>query len=160
HALAAVFPDDPPQAKAAKPIAFPDGVIDPERTTAFVTSPKGGVQAIRLEDGKVLWTNDACAGQPWLVAGKGLIVRCDRIIVLDVKNDGKVVRECDVLAYPKAKIPERCTVAFHLWDPRVAGDSLEAKWYGVANIDRSKGRPFPFEAWTAFNKAAPVGIVK
>jgi hypothetical protein len=42
----------------------------------------------------------------------------------------------------------------------VIGDSVEAKWYGVANIDRSKGRPFAFEAWTAFNKAAPVGTAK
>jgi hypothetical protein len=58
------------------------------------------------------------------------------------------------------KAPDRCTVSFNLWDPHVAGDVLEAKWYAVAAIDRKKGRPFPFAAWTAFNKAAPVGTVK
>jgi hypothetical protein len=44
---------------AEQPIPFADGVIDAELRIAFVSSPKGGVQAIRLDDGKVLWTNDA-----------------------------------------------------------------------------------------------------
>src|SRR5262249_39066428 len=48
----------------------------------------------------------------------------------------------------------------NLWGPHVSGDTLEARWYAVAAIDRSKGRPFAFEAWTAFNKAAPIGTVK
>ncbi len=150
----------PTQAMAAEPIPFPDGVIDTQQGTAFVSSPRGGVQAIRLEDGKVLWSNDACAAQPWLVAGSRLIVRGERLLVLDLKNEGKLLRQCDAPAYPKVNIPERCKVSFHLWDPRVAGDTLQAKWYAVANIDRSKGRPFPFQAWTAFNKAVPVGTVK
>jgi hypothetical protein len=148
------------ETKIAVPVPFPDGVIDPELRTAFVTSPKGGIQAIRLEDGKVLWTNDACTASPWLVAGDRLIARGERIFVLDTKNGGKLLRQCDAPAYPKVKIPERCTVSFHLWGPRVSGDTLQAHWFGVANIDRSKGRPFPFQAWTAFNKAAPAGTVK
>src|SRR5262245_38375952 len=78
--------DAPGDAKAVKPIPFPDGVLDAERRTIYVTSPKGGIQGIRLEDGKVLWTNDACTGQPWLVAGQRLIVRGDRIAALDLKK--------------------------------------------------------------------------
>jgi outer membrane protein assembly factor BamB len=152
--------DNPREAKAAEPVPFPDGVTDAERRTAFVSSPKGGVQAVRLEDGKVLWANDACAAQPWLVAGGRLIARGDRLFVLDIKNEGKVLRQCDAPDFPKVNVPDRCTVSFPLWDPRVAGDALEARWYCVAAIDRSKGRPFPFEAWTAFNKAVPVGTVK
>jgi hypothetical protein len=148
------------EAKPAEPIPFPDGVIDPERRTACVSSPKGGVQAVRLEDGKVLWTNDDCAAQPWLAAGDRLIARGDRLFVLDLKNDGKLLRKCDAPDFPKVNVPDKCTVSFPLWDPRVVGDTLEARWYAVAAIDRSKGRPFPFEAWTAFNKAVPVGTVK
>jgi hypothetical protein len=94
------------------------------------------------------------------VAGGRLIARGERLFVLDLRNEGKVLRQCDALAYPKVEVPEKCTVSFHLWGPRVVGDSLEAQWYGVANIDRSKGRPFAFQAWTAFNKAAPIGTVK
>jgi hypothetical protein len=154
-----VFPDNPAEAKSTEPIPFPDGVLDAERRTAFVSSPQGGIQAIRLEDGKVLWTNDTCKAQPWVAAGHRLIARGERLFILDLKNEGKLLRDCDALPYPKVAIPERCTVAFHLWDPRVTGDTLEARWYGVAYIDRSKGRPFPFQAWTAFNKAAPVGTV-
>jgi len=149
-----------PETKSAEPIPFPDGVIDPELRTAFVSSPQGGIQAIRLEDGKVLWTNDACQAQPWLVAGRRLIARGERLFVLDLKNEGKLLRQSDAPVYPKVKVPERCTVAFHLWGPRVVGETLEARWYGVANIDRSKGRPFAFKAWTTFNKEAPVGTVK
>ncbi len=147
------------EVKAAEPIQFPDGVLDAERHTAFVSSPKGGIQAIRLEDGKVLWTNDDCAAQPWLVAGNRLIARGERIFVLDIKNDGKQ-KQCDALEFPKVEVPDRCTVSFPLWDPRVVGDTLEAKWYAVANIDRSKGRPFNFQGWTSFNKAVPAGTVK
>jgi hypothetical protein len=143
-----------------RPIPFSDGVIDPEQRTAFVSSPKGGIQAIRLEDGAVLWTNDELVAQPWLVAGSRLVARGERLVVLDLRNDGKVLRQCDAPGYPKVQVPDRCTVSFNLWDAQVAGDVLEARWYAVAFIDRSKGRPFPFEAWTAFNRAVPVGTVK
>jgi hypothetical protein len=160
QAVGAAPADNPREAKPAEPIPFPDGVIDPELRTAYVSSPKGGVQAVRLEDGKVLWANDACAAQPWLAAGDRLIARGDRLFVLDLKNEGKLLRQCDAPDYPKVDIPERCTVSFALWGPRVVGDVLEARWYAVAAIDRSKGRPFAFQAWTAFNKAAPAGTVK
>jgi hypothetical protein len=150
----------PPDIKVFEPIPFPDGVVDSAGKTAFVTSPKGGIQAVRLEDGKVLWSNDKCTAQPWLVAGDRLIARGDHIFVLDIKNDGKVLRESDAIAYPKVETPDRCTVNFQLWAPHVTGDTLETKWYAVANIDRSKGRPFNFEGWTGFNKSAPCGDVK
>jgi hypothetical protein len=155
---AAVVPVNPPE-EIARPISFPDGVLDSAHRTAFVSSPKGGIQAIRLEDGKVLWTNDEFQAQPWLVAGERLIARGDRLLVLDLKHEGKV-KPCDALLFPKVTIPDRCTVAFQMWDPRVNDATLEARWYAVANIDRSKGRPFAFEAWTTFNKAVPVGTIK
>ena len=145
---------------AIKPILFPDGVVDSELRTAFVSNPKGGVQAIRLEDGEVLWTNDMCVADPWLVAGPRLIARGERLMILDLNNGGKLLRQCDAVAYPKVNPPERCTIAFSLWNPRVVGDTLEANWYVAASIDRSKGRPFAFQPWTAFNKAALIGTVK
>jgi hypothetical protein len=98
--------------------------------------------------------------QPWLVAGSRLIVRGERLFVLDIKNDGKLLRKCDALEFPKVEIPERCTMSFPLWEPRVARDTLEVRWYAVAAIDRSKGRPFNFQGWTGFNKAVPVGTGK
>jgi hypothetical protein len=160
RALGAPLPNNPREAQPAEPLPFPDGVIDRELRTAFVSSPKGGIQAIRLKDGKVLWTNDDCAAQPWLVAGDRLIARGERLVVFDLTKEGKLLRQCEALAYAKVDIPDRCTVAFHLWDPRVTGDNLELNWYCVASIDRGKGRPFPFEAWTAFNKAVPVGTAR
>jgi hypothetical protein len=160
RAIGAAPPDTRTEPKPAEPVPFPDGVLDPTRSTAFISSPKGGIQAVRLEDGKVLWTNDACAAEPWLVAGDRLIARADRLVVLDLKNEGKQVRQCDAPAYPKVVVPDKCTVAFNLWNPRITGATLEASWFAVAHIDRSKGRPFPFQAWTAFNKTVPVGTIK
>jgi hypothetical protein len=145
--------------KPAEPIPFADGAIDPSLRTVFVSSPKGGIQAIRLEDGNVIWTNDDCQAQPWLVAGTRLIARGERISVLDLKS-GKVQIQCDAPAYPKVAVPDRCTVSFNLWAPRVVGDTLETQWFGVANIDRGKGRPFNFQGWTAFNKEAPSGTAR
>ncbi len=113
QALGAALPDNPPDAKRAEPIPFPDGVTDSARQTAFVSSPKGGIQAVRLEDGKVLWTNDECKAEPWLVAGERLIARGERLFVLDLK-EGKQLRQCDALAYPKVEVPDRCTVSFNL----------------------------------------------
>jgi hypothetical protein len=159
-ALRAAPSKDQPDVKPAAPIPFPDGVIDPAGRTAFVSTPKGGIQAIQLDDGKVLWTNDETAAEPWLVAGDRLIARGDRLLVLDLKNDGKLLRKCDAPAYPKVDVPDKCTVAFNLWNPHVTGDALTANWYAVAQIDRSKGRPFAFQAWTAFNKVAPAGSIK
>jgi hypothetical protein len=147
-------------AEAVEPIPFPDGVTDSGMQSAYVSSPKGGIQAIRLKDGKVLWTNDACRAQPWLVAGSRLVARGEGLFILDLKNDGKLLRQCEALPYPKVAIPERCTVAFHLWGPRIIANTLEANWYALASIDRSKGRPFAFQAWMAFNKSAPVGTLK
>lgn len=141
------------------PVPFPDGVVAPDLRTAFVSNPEGGIQAVRLEDGKVLWTNDTCKGRPWIVAGRRLIARGERLTLLDAQ-EGKLLRQCDALDYPKVEVPDRCTMSFQLWNGRVVGDLLEARWYAVANIDRSKGRPFNFQGWTNFNKAAPVGTVK
>src|SRR5262245_17980014 len=71
-------PDNPPDVKPVVPIPFPDGVLDTERRTAFVSTPKGGIQAVRLEDGKVLWTNDNVTARPWLVAGSRLVACGER----------------------------------------------------------------------------------
>src|SRR5262245_58652256 len=57
--LGAAAPGKSGETTPATPIPFPNGVTDPDLRTAFVSSPKGGIQAIRLEDGKVLWANDA-----------------------------------------------------------------------------------------------------
>jgi hypothetical protein len=103
---------------------------------------------------------DSVSAKPWLAAGTRLIARGERLTVLDLGREGKLLRHCETPAYPKVEIPDRCIVSINLWDPHVAGDNLEAKWYAVAAIDRSKGRPFAFQAWTAFNKAAPVGTLK
>src|SRR5262245_36072177 len=73
QARGAPSPPGQPDGKAVRPIPFPDGVVGPRRRTAFVSSPRAGIQAIRLEDGKVLWTNDEVAARPWLVAGPRLV---------------------------------------------------------------------------------------
>jgi RNA polymerase sigma factor (sigma-70 family) len=160
QALGVPLPVDQRQVQQAEPIPFPDGVVDPERRTAFVSSPKGGIQAIRLDDGKVLWSNDTLQAEPWLVLGQRLIARGDRVYVLDTRQEGKTLKKCDAVSFPKVEVP--CKVEFQLWGPRVAGDALEANWYGAAHITPLERRrnPEAFKAWMAFNQKAPVGTVK
>ena len=159
QAVAAPLPDQPRPAPQAPPVPFPEGLLDPDARTVFVGTAQGGVQAIRLDDGKALWSNNAIQADPWLLAGNCLIARGERIFVLDIR-EGKLLRQCDAPAYPKLTVPEKCTVSFELSSPRVEGNTLQAAWYTVVAIDRRQGRPFNFEGLNAFNQKAPAGTLK
>jgi hypothetical protein len=160
QAVAAPLPDQARPDTQAAPLPFPEGLLDPDRRTVFIGTAQGGLQSIRLEDGKVLWANDTIQADPWVQAGNRLIARGERIVVLDIRQDGKLLRQCDAIPYPKLTPPEKCTLSFELSSPRVEGDTLHAGWHSVAAIDRRQGRPFNFEGWTAFNQKAPAGSVK
>ncbi len=159
NAVAAPLPEQPRPAPQVAAVPFPDGFLDPAARTVFVGNSQGGVQAVRLDDGKVLWTNDTIQAEPWLLSGNRLIARGERIFVLDIRQDGKLLRECDAPAYPKLAAPDRCTVSFQLSSPQIDGDTLRVGWYSQAAIDRRQGRPFNFEGLNAFNQKAPAGTL-
>ena len=52
-ALAAPAPEPP-----SRPLPLPGGVADPDGKTGYVVNEKGGINALDLESGKILWTRD------------------------------------------------------------------------------------------------------
>ena len=101
-ASSSIFADDDP---SDQPVFLPGGAAAPDGKTGYVTNPKGGIDAINLESGELLWeTKDASralAAFPkglaaWaLVPGKANSVR---ILVFDSK--GKRQRESDPVVFP------------------------------------------------------------
>ena len=89
--------------------AIPAGVVSTDSSTFFVTNDKGIIEAIDLSKGKLLWTSDA-AYRPLAVAGTKLIAQARvkdkpnsiRLVVLDLKGEGKVIKESDDLDMPGA----------------------------------------------------------
>lgn len=81
-----------------------DGVIvDSNRNALYLMNPRGGIDALRLDSGKLLWHTEAAA-KPLLIHRELLIAQAEsptaaghlRIIVLDVQNSGGKPREFSV----------------------------------------------------------------
>jgi hypothetical protein len=86
---------------------LPGGVADPKGKTGYVQAPGGGVEALDLASGKVLWqTSEVC--KPLALAGDRIICQAAekgkanavRILVLDVQDKGKLLRRSDAVEFP------------------------------------------------------------
>lgn len=76
------------------------GIADPARKTGFFPNPKGGIDALDLATGMLLWTNPA-GGQPLLATDSLLIVqKANAIDILATSADGKLLREAKPLGFP------------------------------------------------------------
>src|SRR5579872_6390140 len=88
-------------------IAIPVGVADSAGKVGFVTGESGTVEALELDNGKVLWTSKD-ATKPLAATGKKLIAEVPergkanavRIIVLDGAQEGKKVLESEAITFP------------------------------------------------------------
>jgi hypothetical protein len=91
----------------SKPVLLPKGVADPSGHTGFVTNPSGGIDAINLTSGKLLWQVDPTQ-RPLIVKGNRLFslvpeekrAHAARVIVLDVDRQGKKILESDPVVFP------------------------------------------------------------
>jgi hypothetical protein len=86
---------------------LPGGVADRDGKTGYVQAPAGGVEALDLASGKVLWqTAETC--KPVALAGDRLLCQAPekgkanavRILVLDTSAKGKLVRRSDPVEFP------------------------------------------------------------
>jgi hypothetical protein len=80
------------------------GVADPAGKIGFFPNTSGGIDAIDLANGKLLWTNKE-ANRPLLATDDRLITQAGttnhvRVLVLDTHNDGKRVLESDLVKFP------------------------------------------------------------
>src|SRR5581483_10471625 len=93
-----------PSVPAPAFIAVPGGVADSAGKVGFVTGESGTVEALELDNGKVLWTSKD-ATKPLAATGKKLIAEVPergkanavRIIVLDGAQEGKKVLESEAI---------------------------------------------------------------
>jgi hypothetical protein len=96
-----------PAEGAAGSVPFPGGVADAAGKGAFVTNPKGGIDALDLETGKVLWQT-AEASKPLAVSEKRLVAQAAvkgkansvRVVVFDISDKGKRLLESDPVVFP------------------------------------------------------------
>jgi hypothetical protein len=152
--------------------ALPGGVADPAGKVGYVQAPAGGVDALDLATGKVQWqVAETC--KPLALSGDRLICQAPekgkanavRILVLDTKDRGKVLKRSDAVLFPDwvsvgttygrsfvahARLDGKGTLALH-WEARAfyAGGARPTPEIeraarkhatGVARIDLSSGR--------------------
>jgi hypothetical protein len=88
-------------------VSIPGGVADAAGKIGYVQAPKGGVDALDLATGKVLWSS-AEVGRPLALTKQGLVVEVPekgkanavRLAVLDVNKQGARGRVTDVIQFP------------------------------------------------------------
>jgi hypothetical protein len=114
-ALAAVAADTPPAPQPslfgalsllqAKASPMPCGLADPAGRTGFFASAIGGIEAVDLKTGELLWESSE-AQRPLLVTGTRLIAQAGfkrnrlRILVFDLTQNGECVLESDPVVLP------------------------------------------------------------
>jgi outer membrane protein assembly factor BamB len=87
------------------PPGVPAGVVNPDGSAFFVTNAEGRVEAVDLKTGKTLWESSA-AQRPLAIVGNKLIAQAKvkknglaiRLVLLDLKNDGKLLKESEELS--------------------------------------------------------------
>jgi hypothetical protein len=88
-------------------IPFPDGVADAAGKVAFIANATGGIDAVDLAKGELLWDSKE-ASKPLALSGDNLLAQIGvkdkanqaRIVVLDVTRRGKKVSESEAIVLP------------------------------------------------------------
>src|SRR5262245_42536391 len=97
----------PANAASAEPVFLPGGVADAFGKAGFVANDQGGIDAVNLANGKLLWRTTE-ASQPLVVFGDLLLARALvpeqwnvlRVVVLDAAR-GKKLLESDRVVFPE-----------------------------------------------------------
>ncbi len=92
---AAAVKDAPGDGEFLEPALIPGGVADDQGKVGYLANPKGGIDAVDLESGKLLW-HSKLAAYPLLVHDKRLFAQDSldadsiRIVTLELANGNKV----------------------------------------------------------------------
>jgi hypothetical protein len=133
-----------PAAAAAPPaVPLPCGVADVAGRTGFLANPDGGVDAVDLATGDLLWdTKDA--RRPLLAADDRLFAWAPakanslRVVVLDLTHKGKRLLESDPVVLPDGVNLEEATCRSFVTRARLEKDRLTLEW--ETRADGSKSR--------------------
>jgi hypothetical protein len=105
HATGAAPTTRAPNVPAAPPVLLPAGIADPTGHTGFFASTSGGIEAIDLASGKVLWETHE-AQVPLLIEGDHLLTQAGikrnrlRILRLDLNHKCECDLESDPIVFP------------------------------------------------------------
>ena len=124
-----------------RPIMIPGGVADPAGRVGYLSNPKGGLVAIDLEKGDVLWESKD-ANRPLAVIGKRLAALVPdqgashvvRVIILDSEAKGKKLAESAEIKLPEWAVVgtgldhHRTGKAFNAQARLAKGDLLLCWW--------------------------------
>jgi hypothetical protein len=92
-----------------EPFAIPFGIADPTEKATYVMSQDGGIEAIALTSGRLLWSTSA-ASVPLAIHEKALVAQAAvegkpnqvKIVVLDPRQEGKVLLTSDAVTFPES----------------------------------------------------------
>jgi hypothetical protein len=96
----------PPVAGAPRAIPFPGGLLDPSGRTAYLSNASGGLDAVDLTSGELVWQTTE-AQVPLLVAGDRLYAQAGvkrnrlRVMAFDLARRGECVLESDPVVLPR-----------------------------------------------------------
>jgi hypothetical protein len=88
-----------------EPTPLPGGLADPAGRTGYLANPHGGIDAIDLKNGELLWTTTE-AEKPLFLQGSRLVAQAGtkrnriRILVFDAAQQGQCVLESDPVVLP------------------------------------------------------------
>ena len=123
--LAGTIPTPPTMPQ--EPITVPGGLADPSGRNGYISNAQGGIDAIDLKTGEVLWSTSE-AERPLFLQGQRLIAQAGtrrnriRILVFDVQQ-GEGVLESDPVVLP-------------IWvvTGEAVGRSFAARWRVEGNL--------------------------
>jgi hypothetical protein len=157
--LALAVPPSPPAAS----VFLPQGIADPAGHTGFFASADGGIEAVDLASGKVLWHTHE-GQRPLLLDGDRLLAQAGtkrnrlRILRFDAKHNGECDFESDPVIFPAWVVTgeaEGHSFAAH-W--QIQKHHLVLDWEASACY-ASKTPPTPEEAQAARKHASGIARI-
>ena len=140
-------------------VPVPGGVADADGKIGYVVNDKGGINALDLESGKILWTHDGPA-RPLVAFDKKLAIQVPvkdkqnqvRIEILDTAAKGKRLRESDAVVFPDWASTGLMHGRSFASSASVQGGTLYLKW--EAHASYAGGAPPTEEILKAAKKDA------
>jgi hypothetical protein len=127
-----------------EPAPLPGGLADQAGKRGFFANPVGGIDAVDLETGKLLWQSQA-ASRPLLLLGDQLFVQTRtarnqiRITVLDCSRRGERVRQSDPITFLSPQDTQKAKqILFHA-KAHLEGGRLRLQWEAITWFRNKKG---------------------
>lgn len=125
-----------------RPVFLPSGVAAPNQQVGYVATMTGGIEALDLLTGELLWRAELAA-RPVLIfqnllAALALVegrANALQLIEVDLNKEGELVRESDALVFPDWVRATITPDLFFSYEVSVDGNDLILEWEGHARYE-------------------------